>query len=308
MAKDFKTHEQLVELMESRGIETDSRTIGILKRESYYAIVNGYKGPFLDRDAMQSSHDDVFQPGTTFSNLYDLFLFDRDLRAMLFPFLAKAESVLKNAVVYSFCERHPATSAYLERSNYVTAQNMLFPKAFSGNRAEEHGKNMATLMRILNGKLTITSRSRPFVKHYMDRYGAVPLWVLQNDLTFGNMEHFYQLQNRDVQNSACKIVAEAADLKRITPHEMLRAFTVLVEFRNMCAHDERIYCAEAKGARFDEMVQQLSVVLPPQEGEDLFQALLDLTKSYIGRVSPNVLKMVLKEMHLLSEKRGEETS
>ncbi len=303
MAKEFKTHQQLVELMESRGIETDDDTIGILKRESYYAIVNGYKGPFLDKKAMQSSHDDVFLPGTTFNNLYDLFLFDRDMRALLFPFLAKAESIMKNAVVYSFCERNPATSAYLERSNYATAQDMLFPKAFSGNRAEEHGKNMAKLMKILNGKLSVSNRSRPFVKHYMDNYGAVPLWVLQNDLTFGNMEHFYQLQKRGVQNGACKIVAEISGSKRIAPHTLLRAFTVLVEFRNMCAHDERIYCAEVKGARFDDMIRQLVLVLPVAEISGLVRSLIELTKFYTGKVDPQVLKLVLEEMHMVDEEQ-----
>lgn len=35
---------------------------------------------------------------------------------------------------------------------------------------------------------------RPFVRHYLNKYGAVPLWVLQNDLTYGNISHLYQLQ------------------------------------------------------------------------------------------------------------------
>ena len=66
MAKEFKTIDQLVELMESRGIVTDDKTATAIKRESYYAIINGYKAPFLDREAMKPSADDVYLEGTTF--------------------------------------------------------------------------------------------------------------------------------------------------------------------------------------------------------------------------------------------------
>lgn len=107
MAKEFKTYEELTTLLASRGVEVDETTPSVLKRESYYAIINGYKDPFLDRKAMQSAANDVFLPGTTFAQIYDLFLFDREVRAIVFPFLMKAESILKNAVVYPFCVRNP---------------------------------------------------------------------------------------------------------------------------------------------------------------------------------------------------------
>lgn len=102
MAKEFKTFAQLIELLESRGVATDATTVDCLRRESYYAVINGYKGPFLDKNAAQSSSDDVFREGTSFKNIYDLFLFDRELRQLIFSYLARAEAVRKNAVVYSF--------------------------------------------------------------------------------------------------------------------------------------------------------------------------------------------------------------
>ena len=59
MAKEFKTFAQLIELLESRGVLIDATTVDCLRRESYYAIINGYKDPFLNKDAMTSSSDDV---------------------------------------------------------------------------------------------------------------------------------------------------------------------------------------------------------------------------------------------------------
>lgn len=297
MAKEFKTIDQLVELMESRGIATNEDTALTLKRESYYAIINGYKAPFLDREAMKSSADDIYLKGTTFQQIYDLFMFDRHLRELTFPYLTAAESVLKNAFVYAFCERNRDTEAYLERSNYTSAKDMLVPKPYHGNKTEEHTTNMANLMKILNGKLGNQKRMRPFVRHYLNAYGKVPLWVLQNDLTFGNMAHFYQLQKRGVQNAACKIVGEISGMSvRLNPHDLLRAFDVLVGFRNICAHDERLYCATVKGAKFADMFDELNVVLPEKDTHAMVGALGSLVRAYRGRISDKVLAQVNTEM------------
>ena len=52
---------------------------------------------------------------------------------------------------------------------------------------------------------------------------------------------------RGGQNAVCKhlyvTTMRSAGDKRITPHDVLRAYDVLVYFRNLCAHDERLYCA-----------------------------------------------------------------
>lgn len=39
MTKDFKTSEELVQLLKSRGVAVDDETKDVIERESYYAIV-----------------------------------------------------------------------------------------------------------------------------------------------------------------------------------------------------------------------------------------------------------------------------
>lgn len=173
MAKEFKTFDELIPLLESRNVETDMNTRLQIMRESYYAIVNGYKEPFLDDEAMKSSSDDIYKPDTKFEWIYSLFSFDRELRFITFEYLTKAEATLKNAVVYAFCETYPDPNAYLERSSYVEPKDMLVPKGFRGNKLKIHQNNITGLMRILNAK--VGNKSKPFTKHYMDAYGFVPL-------------------------------------------------------------------------------------------------------------------------------------
>ena len=291
VAKEFKTIKQLVELLESRNVRTDADTANILRRESYYAIVNGYKDTFLDRKAMQSSAGDVYKKGTTFRQIYDLFLLDRDLRTAVFPYLIRAETILKNAVVYAFCDRNREHEAYLDRSNYATAREMLVPNGFTGNKSREHRSNLNRLMRRFVEKLDPDKgRLKPFVRHYLETYGTVPLWVLQNDLTFGNIAHFYQLQKRGVQNEACRIVLQVAGHgERIGARELLRVFEVLTDFRNICAHDDRLYCADVKGAHFDEMLNMLFRVLTIDEIGELHDSVFMLVSRYVGRVDPRAL-------------------
>lgn len=301
MVKEFKTIDELIALLNSRNIETDEQTALILKRESYYAIVNGYKDPFLDRTAMQCSPDDVYLDGTTFKQLYDLFLFDRNLRHIILRYLIDAESILKNSVVYAFCDHNRSVDSYRDKSNYASSLDMLVPKTFKGNRDDLYNKNISKLISLFNEKLSNQKKMRIFVKHYLEKYGFVPLWVLQNDLTFGNLAHFYQLQKRGVQNEACRIVQEVSGFnKRLTPHEILRCFDILVGFRNICAHDERLYCAKVKGASFTDMRDALSRVIPKCELENMAEEMNDLLQQFSGRLNQNILISVINEMHIPS--------
>lgn len=90
MAKEFKTIDELISLLESRNVETDNFTKTQLMRESYYAIVNGYKDPFIDKNAMQNSSDDIYVKGTRFEWIYNLFFVRSRLKGCYFSLSNKS--------------------------------------------------------------------------------------------------------------------------------------------------------------------------------------------------------------------------
>lgn len=282
--KTFKTIPEQMAILESRGMVVGEEAAIVLLRENYYSIVNGYKDPFLDKRAMQASADDVYLEGTRFEWLCSLFEFDRELRQITFSYLIRAEAALRTATVYAFCENHPACSDYLDRSSFCSARDMLTPKAFKGNRTALHSKNLNALMGILNKKLVINASSRPFIVHYVATYGEVPLWVLSNDLTFGNMSHFYQLMKRGDQNAVCRYLFKTTlrtnGDKKITPHEVLRAYEVLTRFRNLCAHDERLYCAKVGNDDYATMLKLLEVALPADTVNAMRESVEGLVDKY----------------------------
>lgn len=282
--KEFKTIAEQVSILESRGMTVGPNASIVLLREKYYSIVNGYKDPFLDKDAMQERPDDVYVDGTEFDWLYSLLRFDRELRHITFSYLIRAEAALKTATVYTFCENHQGCSDYLERSSFCTAKDMLVAKKFKGNKAVLYSNNLNYLMNVLNKKLVVGPSTRPFIAQYLNTHGEVPLWVLANDLTFGNMAHFFQLMKRGDQNAVCKhlYVTTMCSVgnKRITPHDVLRAYDVLVYFRNLCAHDERLYCARKDNDTFSTMVDLMAVALPKAVVEDFRKGLEALLSKY----------------------------
>lgn len=301
MAKEFKTVEELVGILESRGVVTDANTGAAIERESYYAIVNGYKNPFLDRVAMETSPDDVFIEGTRFEWMYDLFLFDRDLRMITFKYLTRAEAVMRTAVAYAFCEAHREQDAYLDRANFCKPDDYLIPKAFKGNKAAQRQKNLNKLMEMLNGKLSINSKSRDFIRHYVNNHGSVPLWVLANDMTFGNVVHFYQLMQPVDRRQVCTIVARVTRRRPkedgfLSERRLLRSTTILNDFRNYCAHDERLYCAKSGDASFSTMTARLTDLLPKDEFKQFLEELAALYVGYSERLHGMEFRDLLAEM------------
>ena len=47
MDKPFKSIDEQIAILESRGLECDNSTRLVLEREGYYPVVNGYKDLFL---------------------------------------------------------------------------------------------------------------------------------------------------------------------------------------------------------------------------------------------------------------------
>ena len=105
-SKPFKTVEEQIEILKRRGIVfSDERlAAAFLLRENYYAVVNGYKDAFLDKQASNLAGEDKYPQGLPFEALMFAYLFDRVLRRLTISVLLEAETNVKTAIAYSFCE------------------------------------------------------------------------------------------------------------------------------------------------------------------------------------------------------------
>lgn len=279
MGKPFLTIEEQVSLLESRGMKTDGHTARILGREGYYSIVNGYKGPFLDSDAAASAGDDRYREGATFADMYAVFSFDRDLRELTFHYLIRAEATARTAIAYCFSERHREPDSYLLQGNYCQREEYWRP--------ERYATEVSGLTSMLRERRD-ESRAE-FITHYRSAHGSVPLWVLANDLTFGNLEHLFNLMKPSERAAVCKMVYRSTGRlgdgrsKFFDQRTARLALEALVRFRNKCAHDERLYCATVGGRKavgYMRMVFYLEHFLSSEEFLEFLSSLVKLVDAH----------------------------
>lgn len=267
MDKPFLTIDKQIRLLNSRGVETDDVTSRILLCEGYYSIINGYKAPFIDTQKTAEEGDDRYLPGTKFLDIYALFLFDRKLREITFRYLIKIEVLVRTVCAYTFSERHNEPNAYLNRSNFTPEDSYILGK-------RKYQGDLDKLLQVLTSKIYGKYERHEFIEYYKAHHDNVPLWVVANALSFGNIEHLYDLMKPVEQNLVCKRIMEVLgkvgkDHEQLTRVQLRRYLNVLVKFRNVCAHDERLYCAEV-GRRnktiYVNAMLMMVYLLPMNEG------------------------------------------
>ena len=147
-----------------------------LEQENYYNVINGYKDLFLLKD----THGKPVEPETYLSNahfneLKTLFLFDRELRFLFLKYLLIFENSFKTVISHEFSRKYPKANSYLDIANY----------------REDDPKGVLKQISILTKTIHDNVGAKGAIKHYIEDHGSVPLWVLVNYLTIGNLSYLY---------------------------------------------------------------------------------------------------------------------
>ena len=279
--KEFKTYKELLSLLGSRGVDLSTSALrGSAKRaiqhEGYYRLINGYKGPFLS----SSNPEDQYIVGTTVDQIYDLCKFDRRLRSLCLSSILYIESNIKNIIAYTFSSMHGHKN-YLVMANFDTSQR---------DGIESVTKLFASIQKQISSRW-----SDPSIKHYLSEYGYIPLWVLNNILTLGDVSKFYSLMKQPERQAVAKVF-------KMQDHELKSFLTYLSSVRNICAHDNRLFCFRTKRPISDMSIHS-KLCIPTTKGEydygkrDLFALMiifrLLLSKSRFKTLTKQIQKELL---------------
>ena len=118
--KNFKNLDEQVEIFKFKGmiINDEKYVKKVLLRENYF-FLNGYRHLFLI-----SETDKRFKEGTTFEELYSLFLFDRTFRNVIFKYLLVIENNLKSIMSYQLSKKYGYRERdYLKNKNFTSEPN-----------------------------------------------------------------------------------------------------------------------------------------------------------------------------------------
>ena len=213
--KEFRTLDEQVDILKGKGliINDPEKVKEILLRENYF-FVNGYRQMFYNSNRK-------FIHGTTFEELYSTFLFDRNLRNLLFKNLLVIENNIKSIISYQLSKKY----GYKE-------QDYLNPKNFTRDMKE--ARRVDDVLSKMKRQIRINGEKHTATFHYMSKYKYVPLWILVKVLSFGLInELFGILKEEDKQ--------EIADIYGLDKEILKIYIQLLSNYRNLCAHEDIVF-------------------------------------------------------------------
>ncbi len=227
--KEFKTYDEQIAILRNRGLIISDEKFAKekLAEENYYNIINGYKDLF-----MKPNSKDVFLEGTTFEEIYALYDFDRILKNIFFKPILKVENILRSLIAYNFSEKY-GNDNYLKLDNFETLKG----SGCTLQKYEERIEKIQLLLSNLQSDISYNISKKDYVNHYILNYGFVPMWVLVNCLTLGRLSQFYSLMKQ-------KIRQEVAKHWDIQDYDLDQYIKNMAFYRNLCAHDERLFNAK----------------------------------------------------------------
>lgn len=215
--KQFKSLEEQIEILRYKGLIINDEKMAqeVLFRENYF-FLNGYRHLF-----MKSNKDRSFLAGTTFEELYSLFLFDRNFRYILFKNLLVVENNLKSMISYQLSKKYG-----------IKEKDYLNPKNFVKDSMKT--KQVNDLLRKMKRQIRANGAQHSATLHYITNYGYIPLWVLVKVLSFGIVTELFAILKPEDQ-------ADLAKVYNVRVEELLKYLPILSNYRNLCAHEDIVY-------------------------------------------------------------------
>ena len=218
--KVFRDTRTQIGILRSRGvvIKNPKRAKDIIKRTNYYNLINGYKDPFLQT----KTPNEKYLPGTTIEEIYALYEFDRKLRILTLEYILEIEKHIKSVVSYCFSKEHGHKN-YLKIDNFDTSGYKKYDQA-------------CKLLSNMYSKISSNIDKEPSMTHYVNNKNYVPLWVLVNTISMGDISKFYSNMIQKERDDV------ARRIKYGVKHNDLESYLFFLStIRNRCAHDERLF-------------------------------------------------------------------
>lgn len=225
--KPFKTLDEQIEILKNRKLKfkDEKKSKEYLLYNNYYNIINCYSKYFLNSQ-------EKYIEDTYFENIIDVHHFDKNIKAIFFKYLIEIEKTFKSVFAYRYSEYFKDKRySYLDINNYDT------------DKILQVSKNISQLSNIISNKVHVDDNS---IAHYVHNHNNVPMWVLVNNLTFGQTSKLYSYMPMKLKNKIAKDLSLC--LKKNTEEEMailepdqLESYILnLVELRNIIAHNNKV--------------------------------------------------------------------
>lgn len=233
MAKPYKSYDDLLAFLQNdknltiKDVDTARH---ILTKTSYFSLISGYK------DTFKNPTTGKYIDGTTFEDIYHLYRFDHELRSIFLKYILIAERNVKSSLAYHFSATYgEQQKQYTSYSNYmVTSTNQ---------------REIKKLLDIFNYQLT-RNKDHAYINHYKTRHHNVPLWIMVQVLTLGQLSHMFDYLKATVPIKVCN------DFQQIARKDMHSFLSIMTKHRNVCAHGDRFFNYITKDSITDTLIHK----------------------------------------------------
>lgn len=215
--KIFKTLDEQIEILRSKGliINDEYKAKEVLLRENYF-FIGGYRHLL-----MKKYKDTKFIDGATFEELHSIFLFDRELRNIIFKHILVIENNIKSMISYQ-----------LSRKYGFKEKDYLNPLNFTQDKLKE--RQVYDVINKMKRQIRVNGRQHTATMHYMNNYGYIPMWILVKVLSFGIISELYSILKLEDQQGI-------ADYYKLDSESLSIYLSLLANYRNLCAHEDILY-------------------------------------------------------------------
>ena len=243
--KRFKSLEEQIDILKHKGliINDEEYAKRVLLRENYF-FINGYRHLFL-----RTSTEEDFLAGTTFEELYSLFLFDRSFRNIIFKNLLVIENNLKSVISYQLSKKY----GYKEK-------DYLKPKNFTNDSSKIRQVN--DLLQKMKRQIRINGSQHSATMHYISNYGYIPLWILVKVLSFGIVCEMVSILKKEDQ-------VALANMYGVDLDKFIMYLPILSNYRNLCAHEDILFENKTQKA-IDNTFYHGVLNIPKTDGEYIY--------------------------------------
>ena len=270
--KEYKTNEELIDYLSSKGVVITDKEDALKKieRYTYYSIVNSYKSIFKDKN--NNYINDV-----SFDEIYALFEFDKNLKNLMLKFCLEIETVIKSAMANQISKVY-GVKDYLNTSNW-------------DNSIDDDIKEV--LFEKINNEIKKDYKVHTAVTHYIDKYGFVPPFVLVKILTFGVASSYYGLLKQSDRQAIAKYFKISDKLLK----QILKNLTTI---RNIAAHSDRLYNYTSKFYLSFKLID--NTYTKPDNITNLYMVIRCMEKLLTQEQYEELYNSILEEISKLKDK------
>ena len=212
--KPAKSFEEQLQLLVDRGLTVvdEDAAIHVLSHINYYRF-SAYWIPLLT-----SREENTFQAGTTFDDLLNLYVFDRELRLLVLDAIERIEISFRTQWA------HQLSQKYGPHAYFGDTRGMRKRDAWLHSNKQELQEHLSRSDEI-------------FVAHYRNSYSEElpPAWVSCEVMSLGLLSRWYSNLNAYPARTA---IANAYGLSESAMEGLMEHLTYV---RNLCAHHSRLW-------------------------------------------------------------------